>query len=380
MAIMRLVLITIGLILFFYLSHQLTRFADMQIFEMILVIWIVFVAVGSTLAMPLVFWSEQGRKLSHQRPHLMKFSFYSMSYFSALIAFVGARDFFAFFIQFYQVELLDTIYSKQVTYAILSISLIILFWSWRNVQMGARIVKKQLIDERFPKEVGGLRILQISDLHISHFVSREFVQNVVDLSIQQEPDLVFLTGDIVDGHVHNLKQQIELLGQLKSKHGVYYVVGNHEYYSNVQDCIEVIRSLGIRVLLNHFETIEIENKKLMIAGLLDPAARMFQMELPNFDRIKDHIQNHDYKMILIHQPHLANHAAQFGFDLQMSGHTHGGQFFPWNFMIRLAQKYPKGFYKIKNMHLYVNQGTAYWGPAVRFGTQCEITLLSVKHG
>ena len=282
----------------------------MQIFEMILVIWIVFVAVGSTLAMPLVFWSEQGRKLSHQRPHLMKFSFYSMSYFSALIAFVGARDFFAFFIQFYQVELLDTIYSKQVTYAILSISLIILFWSWRNVQMGARIVKKQLIDERFPKEVGGLRILQISDLHISHFVSREFVQNVVDLSIQQEPDLVFLTGDIVDGHVHNLKQQIELLGQLKSKHGVYYVVGNHEYYSNVQDCIEVIRSLGIRVLLNHFETIEIENKMLMIAGLLDPAARMFQMELPHFDRIKDHIHNHDYKMIFIHQPQLANHAAR----------------------------------------------------------------------
>ena len=377
MAIMRLILITVGLGLFFYLSHQLTRFANMQNFEMAFVISVVFVAVGSTLAMPLIFWSEEGRKLTHRYPFIMKFSFYSMSYFSALIAFVGVRDFVAFFIQFYQVEWMEIIYSKQITYWILFVSWIILLWSWRNVQMGAQVVERKLTDPRLPQEMSGLRILQISDLHISHFVSYDFVQNVVDLSVQQKPDLVFLTGDIIDGNVEQLKPQIELLSKLQARYGVFYVVGNHEYYSNVQDCIQAIQKIGIQVLANQFLTLQIENKKLMIAGLLDPAARMFQMELPHFKNIQEDLKHHDYKMILIHQPHLATEAAKVGFDLQMSGHTHGGQFFPWNFMIRLAQKYPKGFFKIQNMHLYVNQGTAYWGPAVRFGTHCEITVLKL---
>ncbi|MEQ1666597.1 MAG: metallophosphoesterase, partial [Bdellovibrionales bacterium] len=172
---------------------------------------------------------------------------------------------------------------------------------------------------------------------------------------------------------------VEPLSLLRAPHGVLYVTGNHEYYWGVERWLEKIKQLGMQPLLNENLILNIGGAKILIAGVTDTSAEMFKVEHRSDPRkaIKNS-DNSDFKVLLAHRPDSYLEAEAAGFNLQLSGHTHAGQFFPFNFIVALVHKYYRGLNLYKRMWVYVNSGTGYWGPANRFAVPSEITLIELK--
>jgi predicted MPP superfamily phosphohydrolase len=190
--------------------------------------------------------------------------------------------------------------------------------------------------------------------------------------------MVAITGDLVDGTVERLRHDIAPLGDLTSRHGTYVCTGNHEYYAGVHEWVAHLRSLGMRVLLNAHELIEVGGARLLVAGVNDHGAKSME---PSHDSSPEEAMAgappHDIALLLAHQPRSILRAAPLGFHLQLSGHTHGGQFFPWTLFARLAQPYTTGLHNHEGTLIYVSRGTGYWGPPIRLGAPSEITLLTL---
>lgn len=230
-----------------------------------------------------------------------------------------------------------------------------------------------------PPELDGLRIAQFSDLHVSPTIKRGFVQKVVRQVNELAADVIVFSGDLVDGTVANLRDDVAPVSELSAPLGKFFVTGNHEYYSGAKAWIEEARRLGFTVLMNEHRLLKYNDKKILLAGVPDYTGKRF---------IKDHASSPamalqgadsaDVKILLAHQPINIHEAAQAGFDLQISGHTHGGQFFPWNFLAALAQPYLKGLHKHRNTWIYVSQGTGYWGPPLRLFSRSEIVLFTLR--
>jgi predicted MPP superfamily phosphohydrolase len=217
-------------------------------------------------------------------------------------------------------------------------------------------------------DLEGYRIVQISDLHVGLTIRRAYVERVVEEALELEPDLVALTGDMVDGPVSRLAPHVEPLGRLPN---AFFILGNHDCYSGASAWIEHFRSLGARVLLNEHTTVTKGAAKLLIGGVVDPAYGRMRPEVPE-------VRNEpaDLRLFLAHNPKLARMGARAGFDLQLSGHTHAGQFFPWTLAVRLVHSpHVAGLTREDKMWVYVSAGTGTWGPPVRFGTSPEITLV-----
>jgi predicted MPP superfamily phosphohydrolase len=222
----------------------------------------------------------------------------------------------------------------------------------------------------------GFTIAQISDLHVGPTIRREYVERVVERVNRIGADMVAITGDIVDGSVAELASHTEPLGGLTSRHGTYVVTGNHEYYSGAHSWIRELRRLGAHVLLNEHVVLEHHGARVTIAGVTDYSAH-------HFDR--SHASDPHgaaagapegvVKILLAHQPRSGARAADAGYQLQLSGHTHGGQFWPWNFFVRLQQPFTAGLERIGQMWIYISRGTGYWGPPQRFGAPSEITRI-----
>jgi len=226
------------------------------------------------------------------------------------------------------------------------------------------------------ESLNGFRIIQISDLHVGQTIRRDFVESVVEVANAAEPDLIALTGDFVDGTVRQLQNDTEPLSRLKAKHGVFYVTGNHEYYWGADSWMNCFETMGIHVLRNSHRLVEHGEGRVLVAGLLDRSdradARAAMHGAPEVD----------FKLVLAHQPSCVFDIENTGADLQLSGHTHSGQFFPIAFFARFAHPYVKGLNTHARgvnprMQVYVNQGTGYWGPPNRFGVPSEITLLTL---
>lgn len=186
-----------------------------------------------------------------------------------------------------------------------------------------------------------------------------------------EADLIVLTGDIGDGPVKKFRKDISPLGFLKAKHGSFFVTGNHEYYWNANEWLGVMNNLGIINLINRGKVLVHQNKKILVAGVPDPVSRL----LPDLMGMLE--TESDYKILLSHRPGIAGQASQAGYNLQLSGHTHGGQFFPWTLVVRFVHEMSKGLHRVNDMWLYVSPGTGSWGPLIRLGTTPEITLLTL---
>lgn len=228
-------------------------------------------------------------------------------------------------------------------------------------------------------ELVGFKIVQISDIHIGPTIKKDFLESIVRRINELNPDFVAITGDLVDGSVHKLKDHISPLGDLKSKYGCYFVTGNHEYYSGVLSWLPEIRNLGINVLLNQNEIIRHGNAKLLVAGVTDYKAHsIIPSHASDPNKAISSEEDSHFKVLLAHQPNSIFEGTKAGFDLQLSGHTHGGQYFPGNFLIHLFQKFVAGLYKHENTWLYVSSGTGYWGPPLRIGAPAEITVISLK--
>ncbi len=228
-----------------------------------------------------------------------------------------------------------------------------------------------------PDAFEGFSIAQITDLHVGPTLRRDFVERVVARVNALAPDLVAITGDMVDGNVSNLSNHTEPLAQLRAREGVYCVTGNHEYYSGALDWIAEWSRLGLKALLNQHVVLERQGARLVVAGVTDYNAAQF-IPAHASDPVRalgEAARLQAPKVLLAHQPRSASAAADAGFDLQISGHTHGGQFWPWNHFVRFQQPFTAGLHKWKKMWVYTSRGTGYWGPPKRFLSPAEITLL-----
>lgn len=226
-------------------------------------------------------------------------------------------------------------------------------------------------------DLEGLRIVQISDLHVGPTIGATYVRRVVDMTKALAPDLVALTGDIVDGSVPRLAAQVAPLKELAAGRRAFLVLGNHDYYAGAAEWAAHFEAMGFCVLRNSHVAITRGGARLLIGGVIDFAARHSDPDArPRPDLAIDADASAAFRLLLAHNPKIAPLAEKAGFDLQLSGHTHGGQFFPWTLAIHLVHApHAAGLSRRGRMWVYVSAGTGTWGPPVRFGTKPELTLL-----
>jgi len=234
----------------------------------------------------------------------------------------------------------------------------------------------QIPTGKYSEKLGRLKMVQISDLHVGPTIKAKYVRQVVEQINALEPDLIFFTGDMVDGSVKRLTGDVEPLRELRSKYGTFFVTGNHEYYSGADHWVEKVKELGMTPLMNEHVVLDIEGEQLVLAGVTDfMAAQINKAHGSNPQKaLKDAPQNLP-TILLAHQPGTADMVKEMDIDLMVCGHTHGGQYIPFNWAVAKAHKYVAGLYKQGEMMVYVNQGTGYWGPPLRLGIPSEITLL-----
>jgi predicted MPP superfamily phosphohydrolase len=231
-----------------------------------------------------------------------------------------------------------------------------------------------------PGELDGLSLVQATDLHISALLREDWVRAVVEKINALESDLILLTGDIVDGFPSRRAESASRLGELRARHGVYACVGNHEYYADFHGWTSFFRSLGINVLLNAHAALNIRGRNFVIAGLTDAAAARYALPGPDIEAALAGAPEAAVRLLLAHRPAGAEAHALRNIDLQLSGHTHGGQIVGLNQIVsRYNQGYLHGWYRPRGMPLYVSSGAGLWsGFPVRLGVPSEIARLVLR--
>ena len=260
--------------------------------------------------------------------------------------------------------------------AVLGLAGLLTLLGYVNARRVARVVRVDVPLAQLPPELDGFTIVQLSDIHVGPTIKSDYVQAIVDRVNGLDADLVAITGDLVDGSVDHLHPHTAPLGGLRSRQGSYFVTGNHEYYSGATAWVREFERIGLRGLHNRHVVLSHRGARLVLAGVTDYSAGAFAA-----DQASDPVaalagSPADVPRILLaHQPRSAPAAEAAGFDLQLSGHTHGGQFWPWNFFVPLQQPFTAGLHRLGRLLVYTSRGTGYWGPPKRFGAPSEITVL-----
>jgi predicted MPP superfamily phosphohydrolase len=242
---------------------------------------------------------------------------------------------------------------------------------------GPKVVHLDVAIDGLHPDLEGFRIAQISDLHVGRTIGERYVRRVVELTQALSPDLIALTGDMVDGPVERLAPDVAPLGELARGGRAFFVLGNHDCYSGAGAWIAHFQSMGIRVLLNAHSMVSKGAARMLVGGVLDPAVAMSNPgQGPRPDLAAKGADAAGFRLLLAHNPKIAPLGERAGFDLQLSGHTHAGQFFPWTLAVRLVHApHVAGLSREGRMWVYVSAGTGTWGPPVRLGTSPELTLL-----
>jgi predicted MPP superfamily phosphohydrolase len=246
-----------------------------------------------------------------------------------------------------------------------------------NARRRARVRRVDVPIADLPAPLHGFSIVQISDIHVGATIKRDYLDGIVDAVNELDADLIAVTGDLVDGSVKQLSRDTEPLARLAARHGAFFVTGNHEYYSGAGAWVAEVRRLGLSVLMNEHVVLQHEGAAVVVAGVTDYSAHYFDpaQRSDPAAAIAGAPSTAGVRLLLAHQPRSAFAAAPAGFDLQLSGHTHGGQFFPWNFLVRLQQPFTAGLHRLGRLWVYISRGTGYWGPPKRLGAPSEITYL-----
>ncbi|MDR1946068.1 MAG: metallophosphoesterase [Desulfovibrio sp.] len=233
---------------------------------------------------------------------------------------------------------------------------------------------------RLPAELDGLRIAHISDLHIGPLLLQKWTEAVVDTVNGLEPDLIVVTGDIVDGLPSRRAESVAPLKKLRARHGVFACAGNHEYYSNFRAWMRAFSALDMDMLLNERRVLNIGGRQLIMAGVTDIAAARFGLPLPDRDAALDGAPEDAVRILLAHRPSDAADNAASGVDLQLSGHTHGGQILGLRRIVaEFNEGYLYGWYQVQGMRLYVGSGAGLWnGFPVRLGVPSEIAHITLR--
>jgi predicted MPP superfamily phosphohydrolase len=252
---------------------------------------------------------------------------------------------------------------------------------FRTARGPARLEYLRFPIARLGKAFEGFRIVQLSDVHITEHQDPKKLARVIDQVNALQPDLVAITGDLVDGNVDDLRPQVAPLARLRAKEGVFFVTGNHEYYHGGEAWSEEIRRLGIVVLCNEHRVLRRGSDGLVVAGVTDHGGGHFYPSHESRPDLAFRGAPEEFpRLLLAHQPRSAARAAEQKVDLQLSGHTHGGQIFPFMFFVRMQQPVVSGLKKLWGVWVYTSRGTGYWGPPLRVGSTPEITQIELTPG
>ncbi|MDB4961240.1 MAG: metallophosphoesterase [Myxococcales bacterium] len=249
-----------------------------------------------------------------------------------------------------------------------------------RVLADAEIVDVPVTLARLPRALDGFTIVQLTDIHVGGTIGAEFIEDLVERTNAIGADMIVLTGDFVDGSVDELREGVAPFAKLRAPHGVFFVTGNHEYYSGADAWIAHFTSLGVRVLRNERVAITRGGGTFDLAGIDDYGGRSFLPgHGPDLGRALAGRDPARAVVLLAHQPRQVHAAAKQDVDLQLSGHTHGGQVWPWHYLVSLQQGgLVAGRYQIGGTQLYVSRGAGYWGPPVRVGAPAEITRVILR--
>ena len=227
---------------------------------------------------------------------------------------------------------------------------------------------------KLPRRMDGLRIALVADIHLGPILGKAHCQRVVDIVNDMDADLVAVVGDLVDGSVAELGPHAEPLRGLRSRRGSFFVTGNHEYFSGYQEWVEEIDSFGVKVLRN--QRVEIDG--LDLAGVNDLTGGAYG-DGPDLDRALGGRDSSRPVVLLAHQPRQAHEAARHNVDLLLAGHTHGGQLWPFHYVVRATQQpLLAGLGKVDGLPVYVTRGAGFWGPPVRVGAPPDVTLVELR--
>ena len=267
-----------------------------------------------------------------------------------------------------------TEYRQVLTYASLAVSIIAVIFAFLQVKQPPRLKEIQVPMANLSAEQSGFRIVQLSDIHIHDGTSEKWIEAIVEQVNQQNPDIILITGDVIDDHLDRIKTFPPLLRQLKSKHGVYVTSGNHEYYGGIEHFNEFSALSNFHILNN--EAITIDNG-LHVVGIPDDTAPRFALPGPDLKKAMSTIEDDHPIILMSHKPVGFPEAVREGVDLQLSGHTHRGQILPLNLLVPLVFKYSYGLYELEGSHIYTTSGTGLWGPPMRIFTNCEIVSIDL---
>ncbi|WP_111512174.1 metallophosphoesterase [Mycobacterium kyogaense] len=231
---------------------------------------------------------------------------------------------------------------------------------------------------RLAREFDGFRIAVVSDIHLGPLLGRRHTERIVRMINETEPDLVAVVGDLVDGTVAQLGPAAAPLADLVSRDGTFFVTGNHEYFvDDTAGWLTELDQLGVQVLRNENTRIRRGAAAFDLAGVNDLAGRSAE-EPPDFDAALRGTDAGTPTILLAHQPVQVAEAARRNVDLQLSGHTHGGQMWPFHYAVELAQPSLAGLSTVDGTQLYVSRGAGFWGPPVRVGAPPDITVLTLR--
>ncbi len=253
-------------------------------------------------------------------------------------------------------------------------------FAFRSATGPAEVTEVPVRLERLPPALSGFTLAQITDLHVGPTIGEREVRRVVDQVNALRPDVVAVTGDLVDGSVEELRRAVEHLGRLEARHGVFFVTGNHEYYSGVGAWLDELRRLGVRVLRNERVAVGDAGASFDLAGIDDYGARgMGNGHGPDLSRALAGRDPDRGLVLLAHQPRGVGEGVRAGVELQISGHTHGGQIAPFNLVVGAVFPYFRGLYRHEEPEragqIFVSRGTGYWGPPLRLGSPPEIAKI-----
>ena len=314
----------------------------------------------------------KNRKL---RQFLLTAVYIEMGFLSFVFTWIVLRDLIFIPVSFKYPHLSEAAYSGAGTLGVIGLSVVTLLAGVWTAAAGPWVVRVNVPIENLPADLEGFTIAQLSDMHIGPTTRPDTIERIVKKTLDLNPRMIALTGDIGDGPVSESRDAIEKLRGL-SRLPSFYVTGNHEYYWNGPEWIAAFSAVGLQPLLNKFALIKSGAATVAVIGTPDPTSRMLG-DSPDVARAMLGVPNEAFKVLMAHQPGISNEAREAGINLQLSGHTHAGQFFPWTLVVKKVHEFSQGLGRTGKTWVYVNPGTGSWGPQVRLGTKTEITLLTL---
>lgn len=312
----------------------------------------------------------------------------------AFIGYLWMATIFLFFVIYIFFALLKLIFgsfvifsSKAVFFVSASMTILLLLYGYFEA-VNVKIEKITLLTSKLPSEVKKIKIVQISDLHLGLIIRGERVKRILKLIKEFKPDILLATGDIVDGHPNDIFQHIELFNDLNPPLGKFAITGNHEYYAGIEQSVNFIKASGFKLLQG--ETVNIADL-INLTGIDDDTANLYGNKPIDEASIFPRIKNERFTIFLKHKPKVEMESTKH-FDIQLSGHTHKGQIFPFNYLTKIAfpldtglfEITEKNFYKkqdkvirLQNPLIYVSRGTGTWGPPIRILSSPEITYIEL---